>query len=113
MNQHPVLSDQALQVVAERFRLLGEPMRLKLLQALQDGEKTVTELVVLTGGGQANVSKHLSVLATAGVVGRRKEGLNVFYRIEDPSVYALCDTVCGALAVQLQARQAVIRPALR
>jgi len=91
----------ALELVAARFRMLAEPMRLRLLNELRDGEKTVTALVEATGAGQANASKHLSLLADAGMVGRRKEGLNVYYFIADESLFELCDLVCGRLQNEL------------
>jgi ArsR family transcriptional regulator len=91
----------ALELVAARFRMLAEPMRLRLLNELRDREMTVTGLVEATGAGQANVSKHLSLLADAGMVGRRKEGLNVFYFIADASLFELCDLVCGRLQKEL------------
>jgi ArsR family transcriptional regulator len=81
--------------------MLAEPMRLRLLNELRDSEKTVTALVEATGAGQANVSKHLSLMADAGMVGRRKEGLNVFYFIADESLFELCDLVCGRLQREL------------
>ena len=97
----------ALELVAARFRMLAEPMRLRLLNELRDGEKTVTALVEATGTGQANASKHLTLLADAGMVGRRKEGLNVYYFIADESLFELCDLVCGRLEKELaeKARQ--------
>lgn len=91
------LSDPALELVAARFRVLGEPMRLRLLIALEDGERNVSTLVNLTGATQANVSRHLQTLADAGIVGRRKEGLSVFYFIADPTIFDLCESVCGSL----------------
>jgi DNA-binding transcriptional ArsR family regulator len=97
----PVLSDDALHLVARRFAVLGEPMRLRLLQALMQQEQPVNALVELTGGTQANVSRHLQTLAAAGLVSRRKEGLQVFYAIADPSIFKLCDLVCGSLEKQL------------
>jgi len=95
------LSAGALELVAARFRMLAEPMRLRLLNELRDREQTVTALVEATGAGQANVSKHLSLLADAGMVGRRKEGLNVYYFIADESLFELCDLVCGRLQKEL------------
>jgi len=97
----------ALELVAARFRMLAEPMRLRLLNELRNGEKTVTALVEATGAGQANASKHLTLLADAGMVGRRKEGLNVYYFIADESLFELCDLVCGRLEKELaeKARQ--------
>lgn len=98
------MSDEALGLVAGRFRLLGEPMRLRLLQALEESERSVGELVGLTGATQANVSKHLGLLHEAGIVARRKEGLNTFYRIADESIFELCDLVCTSLGEKLAAQ---------
>lgn len=97
------LSEVALEKVAERFKVLSEPMRLRLLYALMDGEKNVSDLVEETGGLQANVSKHLGVLLDAGFVGRRKQGLNACYRITDESIFELCDLVCGSIHDRLTA----------
>lgn len=91
------LTEPALDLIAARFRVLGEPMRLRLLIALEDGERNVTSLVQATGATQANVSRHLQTLAEAGILGRRKEGLNVFYFIADPGIFDLCEGVCGSL----------------
>ncbi|MCU0791955.1 MAG: metalloregulator ArsR/SmtB family transcription factor [Opitutaceae bacterium] len=99
-----LLSDDALQLVARRFAVLGEPMRLRLLRALIEGEKSVGALAAETEGTQANVSRHLQTLAEAGLVGRRKEGLQVFYSIADPSIFDLCELVCGSLNQQTRAR---------
>ena len=89
--------DQILDRIAQRFRLLGDPVRLKLLHALAGGERAVGELVIATGAGQANVSKHLALLLREGLVARRKQGLQVFYAVTDPRVFELCDVVCGGL----------------
>lgn len=103
------LPENALELVAAKFRVLAEPMRLRLLNTLHGGEHTVTALVEATGAGQANVSKHLGVLADAGMVRRRKEGLNVFYFIADPMVFELCDLVCARMRKELSARAAALR----
>lgn len=95
------LSAEALEMLAERFKIFSEPMRLRLLYALMDGEKTVSELVAETGGLQANVSKHLGMLLDAGVVGRRKQGLNAYYEITDSTIYELCDLICNSLEDRL------------
>ncbi len=97
------LSGAALEKVAERFKILSEPMRLRLLYALMDGEKTVSELVGETGSVQANVSKHLSVLLDAGILSRRKQGTSAYYRIVDDSIFELCDLVCGSIHDRLVA----------
>jgi len=99
------LSDAALELIARRFGVLSEPMRLRLVHALFTAEKSVGALVEETGGTQANVSRHLQTLAGAGILSRRKEGLQVFYSIADPSIYRLCDLVCGSIEKQL-AKQA-------
>ena len=96
-----LVSDEALELVARRFAVLGEPMRLRLLRALFDGEKPVNALVAITGGTQANISRHLQTLTAAGLLARRKEGLQVFYSIADPSIFKLCELVCGSLEKQL------------
>ena len=100
MPKKPHLSDDALELVARRFAVLAEPMRLRLIQALFDGEMNVNALVEETGGTQANVSRHLQTLTQAHVLSRRKEGLQVFYAISDPSIYKLCELVCGSLEKQ-------------
>lgn len=97
MSKHRPLTEDALQLVAHRFAVLAEPMRLRLIQALFEGERNVTELVGATGGTQANVSRHLQTLTTAHILARRKEGLQVFYRIKDPTIPKLCELVCGSL----------------
>ncbi|MBA3390984.1 MAG: winged helix-turn-helix transcriptional regulator [Rubrobacter sp.] len=97
------LSGAALGKVTERFKALSEPMRLRLLYALMDSERTVSELVKETGGVQANVSKHLSVLLDAGILGRRKQGTSAYYRIVDESIFELCDLVCGSIHDRLVA----------
>ena len=106
-----LLPDEALELVATRFRVLGEPVRLKLLQLVCEGEMSVTELVEASGAGQANVSKHLGILLEAGLVARRKEGLNVFYRIADESVIELCEIVCRSLGVRFAAQHKMIKQA--
>jgi ArsR family transcriptional regulator len=101
MAKHRPLSEDALQLVAQRFAVLAEPMRLRLIQALFEGERNVTELVEATGGTQANVSRHLQTLTAGHVLARRKEGLQVFYRIADPTIPKLCELVCGSLGKTL------------
>ncbi len=104
------LSPEALDLVAARFKLLGEPMRLRLLQALHDGERNVTELVEATGATQANASKHLGLLCDAGILRRRKEGMHVFYAIGDPMVFELCSLVCTRLQADLERKAMHFRP---
>jgi ArsR family transcriptional regulator len=91
------LTPQQLQVIAERFKALGEPSRLEILNALKHGERTVTQILEATRRGQANVSKHLQVLYAAGFVVRRKEGPSIYYRLADGDVLRLCELMCGRL----------------
>ena len=103
------LTPQTIDLVAERFRTLGEPMRLRLLETLRSGEHSVGDLVERTGGGQANVSKHLQILLAGGLVARRKEGTTVLYHLADPSVFQLCDIVCGRVEAQAEAKHKALR----
>lgn len=100
MGKKPPLSEEALDLVARRFAVLSEPMRLRLIQALFAGEKNVNTLVEEVGGTQANVSRHLGTLTQAHILSRRKEGLQVYYAICDPSIHKLCELVCGSLEKQ-------------
>lgn len=97
---HP-LPDPLVDLIARRFRAIGEPMRIRLLDNLREGEATVAELTGSVAASQQNVSKHLAVLADAGIVGRRKDGNRVYYRITDESVLAICEVVCGTVQRQL------------
>ena len=100
LESHP-LPDPLVELIARRFRCLGEPMRIKLLDRLRDGEATVGELTEATGATQQNVSKHLGVLLDAGIVSRTKRGTASVYEIADEAVFELCEHVCGALRRQL------------
>ncbi|HEY8536060.1 MAG TPA: metalloregulator ArsR/SmtB family transcription factor [Vicinamibacterales bacterium] len=91
------MTEEQFEQVAERFRVLGEPARLRILSALREGEATVGELVDRTGLNQANLSKHLQILHATGFVVRRKEGLFVHYALADEDVFLLCDVMCGRL----------------
>jgi len=104
----PKLSDEALELIAARFRALSEPMRLKLLNVLMQGERSVGELVAETSGGQANVSKHLAVLREAGMVAVRKEGTVTRCSISDPAVYQLCEIMCSRLRERHEAMAKVL-----
>jgi DNA-binding transcriptional ArsR family regulator len=97
---HP-LPDELTALIARRFQVIAEPMRIRLLDRLRDGEASVNELVEATQASQQNVSKHLAVLLEAGIVGRRKDGNRVFYRVVDEDVFRLCETVCGSVQRQL------------
>ena len=88
-----LLSEEQLEQVALRFRLLGEPMRLRILQAVCHKRRTVNEVVKAVGATQANVSKHLALLAGAGILARKKAGQRVYYSLKDQLVMKLCALV--------------------
>jgi DNA-binding transcriptional ArsR family regulator len=98
---HP-LPDALVDLIAYRFRLLGEPMRIKLLDRLREGSATVQELQEATRSSQQNVSKHLGVLSQAGMVTRVKQGNFVHYEVADESVFRMCEEVCGGLRRQIE-----------
>jgi ArsR family transcriptional regulator len=98
------LSSEALELVADRFKILSEPLRLRVLHCLQSGEKSVGELADETRASQPNISKHLKILQTSGMVHRRQDGNMVFYSIADNSIFKLCDLVCGSLSEHLRIR---------
>ena len=97
------LPNDLVELIARRFRALGEPMRIKLLDRLRAGEASVNELSDALTSSQQNVSRHLAVLAELGILGRRKEGTHVYYRIVDESVFVLCEQVCGSVHEHLRA----------
>ena len=104
---HP-LPDDLVELIARRFRVIGEPMRIRVLDRLREEEATVSDLAEVLDASQQNISKHLAVLADVGIVGRRKAGNHVYYRIVDESVFALCDQVCGSVQQQLRALNEIV-----
>lgn len=106
-----LLSDDALEIIAARFRVLGEPSRLKLIRALLGGEKSVGQLTEATHLTQANTSRHLQTLTDAGILGRRKEGLSVIYFVADHSILELCQHVCGVVQRRHASHAETLRPA--
>lgn len=91
------LTDEAFEIIALRFKILSEPLRLKIIHSLQEGEKSVNQLREEVKTSQPNVSKHLRILQDAGLVHRRQQGNVVYYSIADESVFDLCETVCNSL----------------
>ena len=108
---HP-LSEPLIELIAGRFRVLAEPMRIKLLDQLRGGDATVTELQEALGATQQNVSKHLGILHAAGMLARTKDGNHVRYAIADRAVFELCEQVCGGVRRQLDELDAVLHPIL-
>jgi DNA-binding transcriptional ArsR family regulator len=97
---HP-LPAPLVELIAERFRVLGEPMRIRLLDALREAPATVQELQRVTGASQQSVSKHLGLLLRSGLVSRSKEGNFSLYAVADEGVFELCEQVCGGMRRQL------------
>ena len=102
-----------VELIAERFRVLGEPMRIRLLGALRDEPATVQRLQQMTGAGQQNVSKHLGVLLRSGLVSRRKDGTFSLYAIADEGVFDLCEQVCGGMRSRAADLNAVLQEGTR
>lgn len=101
-NRTDPLPDELLELIASKFRMLADPTRLAILRALMAGERNVGQVVKETGRGQANVSKHLKLLAASGLLARRKEALQVFYRLNDPMVEQVCSLVCATILKDLR-----------
>lgn len=104
---HP-LPEELAELIARRFRALGDPLRVRMLDLLRDQELSVTALADRLDAGQQNVSKHLAVLVDAGMLARRKDGTHAYYRIADEGVFTLCEQVCGSLQSQLAALNALV-----
>ena len=103
------MAPEVLDHVAARFKVLSEPLRLRILQELETGKLSVGELADAVGSTQPNVSKHLKILQDEGLIARRKEGNAVYYSIADPSVFELCDVVCGSLKAEFAGRNAMFK----
>ena len=108
---HP-LPEPLAELIAQRFRVLGEPTRIRLLDRLRDGDAAVRELEDATGASQQTVSKHLGVLLRAGLVTRTRDGNHARYSIADDDVFALCDGVCGGIRRQVAAVDVLFGPEL-
>ena len=102
------INEEILERIALRLKAMGNPFRLRILQALHEGEMSVTHILARVGGSQANVSKHLNVLRGADLVTSRREGVSVFYRISDASVFSICETVCDSLLHQASTEVATL-----
>jgi len=105
--KHQKMSTEAVSVVAARFKVLSEPLRLHILQYLENGESSVTSVTKAVDSTQPNVSKHLKMLQDEGLVAKRQDGNTVYYRIADETVFELCDVVCGSLKAKFSDRSAM------
>jgi DNA-binding transcriptional ArsR family regulator len=107
---HP-LADPLVDLIAQRFRVLAEPMRIKLLDHLREGGATVTELQEALGASQQqNDSKHVGILHAAGMVTRTKDGNHTRCAIADDGVLELCEQVCGGVRRQIDELDALLNP---
>ncbi len=104
------LSPEALNLIANRFKILSEPLRLRILHLLQRGEKSVGELTETIETSQPNVSKHLKILQDAGMVKRQQVGNTVFYSIADESIFTLCEVVCNSLEERFKTQAEIFAP---
>lgn len=102
MNRAKSVPHEVVQQLAQYFSVLGEPMRLRILNLLRDGEKCVQDLVEASETSQANVSKHLKVMLQAGILTRRTQGTLAYYRVEDDLIFELCNLVCDRLAGRIE-----------
>ena len=109
---HP-LSTELVELIAQRFRVLGEPMRIRLLDHLREGPATVGEMQEATGASQQNVSKHLRVLLSERMVARTKEGNFARYEISDLMIFDLCEQVCGGLRRSLGELNSILEETTR
>jgi len=107
------LSDDLMERIALRLKAMGNPVRLKILHGLEEGELSVSEITDRVGGSQANVSKQLQVLRSADLVSSRRDGVNVYYRIRDGAIFAICETVCDSILHQASAEVERIERARR
>ena len=103
VNKQKELSPEALALVAARFKVLAEPLRLRIIHELRTGELSVSEITEAVESTQPNVSKHLKMLQDAGLIARRQEGNTVYCSIADETVFELCDVVCSSLRERLAA----------
>jgi DNA-binding transcriptional ArsR family regulator len=94
--------NEVFESVARYFALLSEPTRLRIMHAICQEEKSVNQIVEETGASQTNISRHLGMMYQGGVLSRRREGAQVFYRVSDPSFTELCRTVCVRVAVEME-----------
>ena len=96
------MTPEALELVAARFKVMAEPLRLRILQELEGGEMSVGDITEAVESTQPNVSKHLKMLQEAGLLGHRQEGNTVYYSIADASVFEICDVVPGSELLRIR-----------
>lgn len=104
------LSPAAISLVAARFKVMGEPFRLRLLQALDRGEKSISALAEELEASQPSVSKHVKILYDSGLIARRQEGNMVYCSIADATVFELCEVVCSSLRERIAQQNQSLSP---
>ena len=104
---HPI-PDTLADLIAERFKALGEPMRIRILDHLRDGPAAVGAIATALGASQQNISKHLALLHSTGIISRERRGNAVIYAIADQTVFDMCEHVCGGLQRHLAEIQALV-----
>lgn len=101
----PVESDRVFELAAEIFQVMSAPMRLKIISSLCQGEKNVSQLLKEIKTTQPNMSQHLNSLYQSGVLGKRRDGVQIYYRILNDRVVTLCRAVCAQIAIQVDLDQ--------
>ena len=104
----PPPGDRMVESITRRFRVLGDPLRLRILWVLENGERSVNGVAEELGANQSNVSRHLRILDDSGILSNRRAGNQVFYSIADPVIFKLCDLVCRGTATDVHRRLAAI-----
>ena len=107
------MTGEALELVAARFKAMSEPLRLRILQELERGDRSVSALAQRVGSTQPNVSKHLKVLQDAGMLIRRQQGNTAFYSIADAMVFELCDMICSRIRDRLETQIGALNARMR
>lgn len=107
--ESPAQMEEVFERVSNYFAMLSEPMRLRIMYVLCDGERSVADIVTRIGSTQANISRHLNLLYRGGVLARRKDGTQVYYRIGDQNTLTLCQSVCSEVSADIERRSAPVR----
>lgn len=105
------MTPEMADLVAARFRVIGDPLRIRILDLLRESERSVTDLTEELGTSQQNASKHLGILLQEGIVSRRKQGTSSMYKVADEGIYSLCEQVCGGIQQRVAGLNAIVQPA--
>ncbi|MBI1626814.1 ArsR/SmtB family transcription factor [Comamonas suwonensis] len=100
MESSEIEDDRVFESAAELFKAMAAPMRLKIISALCNGEKNVSELLAAIDTTQPNMSQHLNTLYQSGILGRRREGVSIYYFIANEKVVHMCRTICVQIAIE-------------